>query len=463
MAIIPSTPQNVLIQTANQTNLISWNLVTGAVAYQVQRSLDNVNFTTIANPTSTRYLDTNISLGVQYWYQVAAASLVPTNAVSTVTFTGQPTASQVLMVGNISFTAVASGATGNQFNIGSSVAATITNLAGVINVALVNVVIATTSSTVLTLTAFNSGTSGNAIETSSTLSNSTLVGFTGGITGTFSPYGIPGNGNQTSVIAAPVSEMALGMLRFAVMQKADRVNSNFVTVPEYTTYINLAMKELYDLLITTFEDYFLAPRIQFLTVANNQSQSLYPLPNGSNNFIDSATQQTVIPQAFYKLRGVDLGLNNANNSFVTINKYNFIDRNRYIYPNTASTIYSAFNLKYRVMGTNIEFIPSPQPNQLIQLCYIPRLPDLLQDTDITTIGFSGWLEYVIVRAAKYVLDKEESDTTKLDMELMAINKRIEESASNRDAGEPDKISDTRANSHWGGDSGFGWNGSIGGF
>jgi hypothetical protein len=91
--------------------------------------------------------------------------------------------------------------------------------------------------------------------------------------------------------------------------------------------------------------------------------------------------------------------------------------------------------------------------------YAPRLPALLKYTDLTTLGYSGWLEYVITRAAKYALDKEEgSDTSKLDAEILYLKTRIEQAASNRDIGEPDSISETRTDPVYGGTS-FG---SLGG-
>jgi hypothetical protein len=93
--------------------------------------------------------------------------------------------------------------------------------------------------------------------------------------------------------------------------------------------------------------------------------------------------------------------------------------------------------------------------------YIPRLAALLQDTDYTSIGISGWLRYVIVRAAIYALVKEESDTSLLVMELQSLKTRIEESAMNRDAGMPDTISDARA-TNWFGGFGGSW-GSSGGW
>lgn len=269
-----------------------------------------------------------------------------------------------------------------------------------------------------------------------------------------SPYTVP-----QSIVPTPTAEMSLQGIRTAAQQRADRVNSQFVTLPEWNFFINQSMYELYDLLITTYEDYFMAPRAKFMSTGQ---QFIYPLPDGVLPFLD-ANGNSFVPAPFYKLLGVDLGINSANNAYVTMNKFNLIDRNRFVYPNTASTIYGVFNLQYRVLGTNIELIPTPSAGQPIQLLYIPRLPVLLKDTDLTTIGFSGWLQYVIVRAAKYALDKEESDTSTLDQELMFLKQRIEESAMNRDAGMADKISDTRQNSNWGGGQGFGFNGPNGGW
>ena len=352
MASTPGIPQNFNVQTANQQNLVSWALSAGATSYIVQRSLDNVtyiNLVTISgSPLATSYVDMAVTLGTQYWYQVAAASGV---------------------------------------NVSS--------------------------------------------------------------------YTAP-----QSAVPTPTGEMCLSQIRLAAMQRADRVNSNFVTQAEWRNYINQAMFELYDLLITVYEDLYLAPPIQF--VADGVTY-IYPLPNGSNSFLNAnMPAQTVVPPPFYKLMGVDLALNNAVNAYVTVNKFNFIDRNRFVYPNTASTIYGVFNLQYRVMGSNIIFIPTPSAGQALRMWYIPRLTELLQDTDITDTGISGWIEYVIVRAAKYALDKEESDSSVLTQELLFLKGRIEESASNRDAGQADKISDTNqgnwANGWHGGNSG-----AIGGF
>jgi hypothetical protein len=285
--------------------------------------------------------------------------------------------------------------------------------------------------------------------------------------------GVSGSGTgvystPSSIVAAPPGEMSLGELRLRSQQCADRVDSDFVVNSEWNAFIRLAMYELYDLLITSYEDYNVAPFIyintQLTLVAGALQQ--YPLPNGTSNYVGGTypnSSSGVPAQKFYKLAGVDLGVNTSNNAWVTLNRFDYIDRNAYVYPNSTSTIYGVYNLRYRVMGNNITFIPTPAGNQQIRITYQPILGALLQDTDLTTIGYSGWLRYVIVRAAKYALDKEEGmDTSKLTDELLFLKTRIEQSAQNRDVGQPDTISETRKDSVYGG-TGWGQGGGQGGW
>jgi hypothetical protein len=269
------------------------------------------------------------------------------------------------------------------------------------------------------------------------------------------------NDDGTSNYTAPQStvptisgQMSLGQVRLQAQQRADRVNSQFVTLPEWNQYIVQAQYELYDLLIDCDQDRYIAPTAGFIS---DGTTYLYDLPDGIEEFIGSNGSNFVAP-AFYKLIGVDMGLNNANNAWVTVQQFNFIDRNKFLYPNSASTIYGVFNCQYRLMGSAIEFIPVPSANQPFRLWYIPRLETPLKDTDLLD-GVSGWIEYVIVRAAKYALDKEESNTDKLDAQLQFLRERIQNSSSNRDVGQASTISNTRTGAGTGG-----WDrGPIGGF
>lgn len=353
MASVPSQPQGLTAEQADGNILISWVASLTATGYTIQRSTDNVNFSTLTTVGQvTQYLNSLPGVGISYYYKVAA-----TNSTGTSTY--------------------------------SSVA---------------------------------------------------------------------------SMIAAPPSEMSLYEMRLRSQQTADRVGSQFVTTTEWNAFIRLAMYELYDLLIGSYEDYFATQQAYILT---NGSTQYYNLPNGYDNYLGgNYTGVSGTPsQAFYKMAGVDLAVNTStvNPAWVTLQKFNFIDRNKYVYPNSTSTIYGVYNQAYRIMGNQIDLIPVPAGSQTIRLWYAPKLPALLRDTDLTTIGYSGWLRYPIVRTAKYALDKEEgSDTSKLDTEIAFLKQRIEQMAQNRDQGQPDTISETRRDGIYGG-NGFGGGGNQAGW
>jgi hypothetical protein len=270
--------------------------------------------------------------------------------------------------------------------------------------------------------------------------------------------------SYAQMVAAPPSEMSLYELRLRSKEAADRVESSFVTTPEWNSFIRLAMYELYDILMTSYEDYFAQ---EYVTIQTNGTTMNYPLPDGATNYLGgSYTGTSGTPaKAFYKLAGMDLNVNTSilTPSRVSLLRFDFIKRNQYVYPNSTSTIYGVYNMRYRLMGNNINIIPTPAGNQTLIAWYSPRLPALLSDTDLTTLGISGWLRYVIVRASKYALDKEEgTDTSKQDAELVALNKRIQEASSNRDAGIADTISETRIDPIYGG-TGWGGGSSSGGW
>jgi hypothetical protein len=238
--------------------------------------------------------------------------------------------------------------------------------------------------------------------------------------------------------------MTLSQLRLLSKQKADRVNSQFITDSEWNTYVNQSYFELYDILVQKYgNEYFVAQPAQFLTYGSSSSSGnqFYPLPDGITSFL-AADGSTFVPKAMYKLLGVDLGIGTNNNAWITLKKFMFISRNRYVYPQLTTNLLGVAGLRYRLVGNQIEFIPQPANGQYIQLWYIPRMATLLKDTDIAD-GVSGWTEYIAVDAAIKALQKEESDVTVLALQKQALLDRIEAAAENRDAGEPETISDTR--------------------
>lgn len=65
---------NIILQTGNGQNYLTWNLITGVSSYDVQRSTDGINWTTIATPAANNYLDSSVLIGVNYFYQVGSGT-----------------------------------------------------------------------------------------------------------------------------------------------------------------------------------------------------------------------------------------------------------------------------------------------------------------------------------------------------------------------------------------------------
>jgi cytochrome c-type biogenesis protein CcmH/NrfF len=255
------------------------------------------------------------------------------------------------------------------------------------------------------------------------------------------------NGQVLSAVPCLPGQINLGFLRYMSKLKADKLNSQFLTTDEWNFNIQQSTFRLYDLLVTKFGDsYFLAPPLQF----NTNGTANYPLPDGL--LYNGAP-------ALYKLAGVDVGINATNNEWFTLPRFNFIDRNRYSTLQLAGTVQSIYGLAYDVMGNTLMFIPLPTNAQTIQLWYVPVLQQMVLDTDMMPFSISGWSELVIVDAAIKALIKEESyeQATVLIQERAGLIERIEETAANRDVGQPNTISNTRARA---GDQNFG---SFGGF
>lgn len=344
--IVPPVPSNFQVQQGNGQVLVSWDIVVGSTSYTVQRSTDNVSFTTVSSPANNSYLDTTVIQGTAYYYQVAAVN--------------------------------------------------------------------------------GSGTS---------------------------PFT-----NPLQIIPAQPGLLSLGQVREMSKQRADRTNSNFVTDSEWNTYINQSYFELYDILTTTYEDYYTSTQALFVTDGSSQQ---FSLPDGIKTFL-TITGSSFVAKPMYKLLGVDCGLALSSNAWVTLHKFDFIDRNRFVFPNITSTFLGVFNLRYRLFGNTLFFIPTPSAGQYLRLWYIPRMATLLQDTDLVD-GVSGWTEYIIVDAAIKAMQKEESDVTALMLQKQALIDRIQAAAMNRDAGQPDTISNTRGQSAGAGYGFPGGDGSFGGY
>lgn len=221
-----------------------------------------------------------------------------------------------------------------------------------------------------------------------------------------------------------MSTPTLLQLRTAAKQRADMVNSTFVSDAEWNSYINLSIAELYDLIIENYgQDYYM---------------SSYDLS------LVNGTEAYALPADFYKLAGVDLIISPTYK--VPLKRFEFWKRNEQAYVGT----YLTNNFyEYRLRGTDIIFQPIPNGSNNAKLWYIPLPIQLSADAD-TIRGFAGWEEYVILDAAIKARIKEETPVEELYRQKGDMVNRLKAMTDNRDAAFPDKVTDTEYYSNFNG-------------
>lgn len=315
------------------------------------------------------------------------------------------------------------------------------------------------------------------------------------------------------------SQASLGSLRQQAMEVSDNEQNPAISIQAWNSFIDLSHKKLFDMLVGAYDNnYKFAQTYQF-SLTNSQ---LYPLPDGT-----AAYQNTTGSTAakFYKLLGVDLQYSASPSGWITLKRFNFIDRNRWSYPNTTVNTVGYTNLRYSLQGNNLMMSPSPSPGQQARIWYVPAptnlqfrmntnvvgsvstlaFPDttgltigmnvfgtgIVSGTTITAVGsttitmsnagnaavtsslismwddgtlvegVSGWEEFIIIDAALKSQNKQENDVSVLGAQRADIIARIEAMAEARDAGMAFHTSDVLGTSTYS-DTGWGSNGWGGG-
>lgn len=161
--------------TGNQTNIgVNLTATLGQLAIDLNASTD-VNLSAASFAATPTHLniayDTNAAAGGSYTLAArvansssASASLVIPSATGSITFTANPSPGDTINLNGVTWTFVASGATGNQTNIGASRAATLTQLAADLNLSQNSIIDAATyvaTPTALTITYDTSGSAGD--------------------------------------------------------------------------------------------------------------------------------------------------------------------------------------------------------------------------------------------------------------------------------------------------------------
>ena len=195
-------------------------------------------------------------------------------------------------------------------------------------------------------------------------------------------------------------------------ERADMVNSNFISPDELTSLINESYSDLYDDMVTSNEDYFITE---------------YPFT------LASGESSLSVPSNFYKIRGVDrLTGSNA----IPLKRYSWSQRGVKNYYNGATGGYA--NYMYRLTGDEVSIIPKNSAPGDYTLWYVKTYVKLVDDAD-TIDSVNGWEKIIILDTAIKMLTKEESDTSALERERAEKYQRIMNSLNERDLAQPKKI------------------------
>lgn len=166
------------------------------------------------------------------------------------------------------------------------------------------------------------------------------------------------------------SDASLGALRIQARQRSDLENNPSVTDAEFNSYISNSYKRLYNMLVSAYgNDYFISSYYQF----NFSGSQFYDLPSGGPSFVDA---NGAIASKFYKLIDVDLQYSASPNGWVTLKRFEEIKRNNYAWPNTAVSMTGYTNMKYRLSGNQLMFVPVPMAGQTCRIRYIPAPTNL---------------------------------------------------------------------------------------
>jgi hypothetical protein len=112
------------------------------------------------------------------------------------------------------------------------------------------------------------------------------------------------------------SVLTLLELRTRTRERADQVNSTFISDAELTGYVNQSAYELYDLLVSKYGDNYWA--------------------SSSNITTDGVNETYALPADFYKLLGVDLQTSGTTSGWLTLKSFTMAERNRNWRPFLAS-------------------------------------------------------------------------------------------------------------------------------
>ncbi len=224
-----------------------------------------------------------------------------------------------------------------------------------------------------------------------------------------------------------MAAVTLAQLRAKARERADMTGSLFVTdtADSLDSWINEGSQKLHDLYVQAYGEDYLEKSAALTTVAN---QTDYTLPGD-----------------FYKLLGVELPIAGKQRS---LKLYNRAERNALESQGAVNSL-----PRYKLSAGVIRLLPAPVSVLVGKFWYSPLLQVTKADTSVInllvdaadSVNFPNGAErYVIMYAARLAMIKQESDTSRIDRDIMKEESDLAALIEERNAAEPKSAVDVEA-------------------
>ena len=198
--------------------------------------------------------------------------------------------------------------------------------------------------------------------------------------------------------------------------------SVFINDTEITRLINLALGDLYDLLLAARGHEYYADEDTISVV--------------------SGTSRYNLPSDFYELLSATLEWGTTNHE--PVDSFEHV-KDRYRLNNWAN--WAAWGPKgYRIRGAQIELLPSPTSAVTMRIQYVPAFTDLSSGSD-TFDGVNGWEKLVALMVAKEMRIIQGQPFSYLDKLISEERARIEALAADRAASDPRTVREVYPETH----------------
>jgi hypothetical protein len=202
-------------------------------------------------------------------------------------------------------------------------------------------------------------------------------------------------------------------LRSRAKTLADMATSSFVSDDEWNQFLEDGRSALQGLLA--------------------RASTPHPMAEEEYDFETDGTENVALPDDMLRATGVDLQVNGR---WVEVTPFDWAQRNAL--RNVATS--TGLGTQYALRGGYLKLLPVPPDGTSGRLNYVPGASPL-GDDDAAMEGVNGWERYVCLFAAIEALDKEESDTSRLEAKLAKEEERVLREASRRDAENPSATRD----------------------